>query len=146
MTSWLRSPTLQATGSVARDHLALERTLLAWLRTGLGFIALGIAVERFSQLEGYQPTPAPSDQHVSKRKILDAQNEHILVATLLGAGTGSIAYGSVRYFSTMKLLQRNLYRPAYFGAAALGIGVAGLAGAAVLSNSTETFRYNDSKR
>ncbi|KAF1981805.1 hypothetical protein K402DRAFT_398204 [Aulographum hederae CBS 113979] len=47
----LKSPTLSNTGSTARDHLASERTFLAWLRTGLGFIALGVAVERFSQLQ-----------------------------------------------------------------------------------------------
>ena len=35
-------------GSAMRDHLANERTLLAWLRTGLAFMAFGIAVEKFS--------------------------------------------------------------------------------------------------
>ncbi|MFW2381923.1 MAG: YidH family protein [Acidimicrobiales bacterium] len=35
------------TGSRARDHLANERTYLAWVRTALGGLALGIAVERF---------------------------------------------------------------------------------------------------
>lgn len=34
--------------SAMRDHLANERTLLAWLRTGLAFMAFGIAVEKFS--------------------------------------------------------------------------------------------------
>lgn len=38
-------------GSVVRDDFASERTLLACLRTGLGFVALGIAFERFSQLD-----------------------------------------------------------------------------------------------
>lgn len=42
-----KTPIYQNTGSTARDHLASERTFLAWLRTGLGFIALGIAIERF---------------------------------------------------------------------------------------------------
>ncbi|KKY19470.1 hypothetical protein UCDDS831_g05440 [Diplodia seriata] len=47
----MRGPIYRNTGSVARDHLASERTFLAWLRTGLGFVALGIAIERFSQLD-----------------------------------------------------------------------------------------------
>ena len=34
--------------SAMRDHLANERTLLAWVRTGLSFMAFGIAVEKFS--------------------------------------------------------------------------------------------------
>ena len=29
-----------------RDHLANERTLLSWVRTGVGLISLGIVVER----------------------------------------------------------------------------------------------------
>lgn len=56
------APTLQNTGSTARDHLASERTFLAWLRTGLGFIALGIGVERFSRLE-IQSSRLESHQH-----------------------------------------------------------------------------------
>jgi putative membrane protein len=31
-------------GSTARDHLANERTFLAWVRTALGIVGLGVAV------------------------------------------------------------------------------------------------------
>ena len=31
-----------------RDHLANERTFLAWIRTGLGIMAFGFVVEKFS--------------------------------------------------------------------------------------------------
>lgn len=34
--------------SAMRDHLANERTLLAWVRTSLAFMAFGIAVEKFA--------------------------------------------------------------------------------------------------
>jgi len=34
-------------GSRARDHLANERTYLAWIRTALSFTALGIAIAKF---------------------------------------------------------------------------------------------------
>ncbi|CRG89614.1 hypothetical protein PISL3812_06653 [Talaromyces islandicus] len=37
-------------GSVARDHLALERTFLAWLRTSLAFASIGIAVTQLFRL------------------------------------------------------------------------------------------------
>ncbi|HZU11297.1 MAG TPA: DUF202 domain-containing protein [Chloroflexota bacterium] len=33
-----------------RDHLANERTLLAWIRTGIALIALGFVVSKFSIL------------------------------------------------------------------------------------------------
>lgn len=37
-------------GSVARDHLALERTFLAWLRTSVSFASIGIAVTQLFRL------------------------------------------------------------------------------------------------
>jgi putative membrane protein len=33
-------------GTEAREHLANERTLLAWVRTGVGLISFGLVVER----------------------------------------------------------------------------------------------------
>jgi putative membrane protein len=37
----------------ARDHLANERTYLAWIRTSLSITALGLAVVKFSVFENY---------------------------------------------------------------------------------------------
>lgn len=34
-------------GSFARDHMANERTLLAWIRTGIALIAIGLAFSKF---------------------------------------------------------------------------------------------------
>lgn len=44
------SISLENKGSVARDHLALERTFLAWLRTSLAFASIGIAVTQLFRL------------------------------------------------------------------------------------------------
>ncbi len=127
MFSRLRTPVLKNSGSTARDHLASERTFLAWLRTGLGFIALGIAVERFSQFEIVPPSLSPAD----KSKTGDDKNKsETLVLGLLGVGSGSIVYGTTRYFSNMRMLEMGLYKPSFYGAAGLSVVVVGGAGAA----------------
>lgn len=136
-----KTPVYQNTGSTARDHLASERTFLAWIRTGLGFLALGIAIERFSQLdlrellkplrehqEGLQgrgprkPDPAEIEHELEK------EQSQVLVGTLMALGSGSIVYGTSRYFSNLKLLERGLFKPSYHGSALLAASVAGLAG------------------
>ncbi|TLD26472.1 hypothetical protein PspLS_04447 [Pyricularia sp. CBS 133598] len=143
----LRSPTYPNTGSVARDHLASERTFLAWIRTGLGFVALGIAIERFSQLDlsellrpqssatttaaaasSSSSSSASPSQHQRAQSQHDRDQTRALVGPLLGLGSGSIVYGAARYFSNLVMLERGLFRPAYYGVAVLAAGVAGLSG------------------
>ncbi|KAK5990327.1 hypothetical protein PT974_08594 [Cladobotryum mycophilum] len=48
--SKFQSLELENKGSVARDHLALERTFLAWLRTSLAFASIGVAVTQLFRL------------------------------------------------------------------------------------------------
>ena len=129
---------LKNSGSTARDHLASERTFLAWLRTGLGFIALGIAVERFSQFEfipssSPSPPPSPSCPPVpaDSGKNRDSKDKSgNLVLGLLATGSGSIVYGTTRYFSNMRMLEKGLYKPSFFGAGGLSAAVVGLTAAA----------------
>lgn len=44
---WKVAYSLENKGSVARDHLASERTYLAWLRTSLSLASIGIGQSRF---------------------------------------------------------------------------------------------------
>ena len=44
------SKTLDLQGSVARDHLANERTFLAWIRTGFATAALGVVIARMQMI------------------------------------------------------------------------------------------------
>lgn len=148
-----KAPTYANTGSVARDHLASERTFLAWMRTGLGFVALGIAVERFSQLDletlidhllpdhakASKQSRAESDREARHRQ----DREQMLVGMLLGTGGGSIVYGVTRYFSTMRLLEGGKFRPSYFGAAGLGIVVSTMAGGAYWSTLRREIQRHD---
>lgn len=131
MTPWLRfaSPSYKNTGSLARDLLASERTYLAWTRTGIGFIALGMAVERLSRfeavaLQGKKPPKAGEQEHGEAES-----SERLLVRTLVGLGTGCMVYATKRYFSVLRALEKDKFRPAYQGVLAMGTVLGGLGGA-----------------
>ena len=57
------------------------------------------------------------------------QNE-TLVLGLLAIGSGSIVYGTTRYFENMRMLERGLYKPSFYGAGGLSVAVVGVTGAA----------------
>ncbi|GAA5981054.1 hypothetical protein JCM5350_000026 [Sporobolomyces pararoseus] len=58
---------LENKGSVARDHLASERTFLAWLRTSLALASIGIAITQLFRLPASTTgtTPAPNTSTTS---------------------------------------------------------------------------------
>ncbi|GAA2229405.1 MULTISPECIES: YidH family protein [Kitasatospora] len=80
------------TGSRARDHLANERTYLAWLRTGISVAALGVAVAKFAPHRGL----------------------HAVVSgmILIFAGLLVSGYGTARYRSVGEQLEAGVYAPA----------------------------------
>ena len=104
-------------------------------------MALGTAIERFSRvdLEAFMQQVSPSRPGVSKpdstdhreasSSTHDKSQEHLLAAALLGTGSGSIVYGVGRYFSNMRMLEKGLFKPSYFGAGALGLTIASVTGA-----------------
>ena len=130
---YFRATTLPNTGSLARDLLASERTFLSWCRTGLGFIALGVALEKVEAFAAISPT------------LLHLQDSRTKVAAgiLVASGSICVAHGTQRYFSTMKLLQEGKFRPNVGGVSFMAIASVGmaLAGAfAVLENEQKQKR------
>ena len=114
------SPELKNTGSLARDLLASERTFLAWARTGLGFIALGVALEKVEAFAAISPTLLHLEDSRTK----------LAAGVLVGSGSLCVAHGTARYFAVMRGLERGVFRPNVAGvtmmaAATLGIAFAG---------------------
>lgn len=145
MTPWVRlaGPTFKNTGSTARDHLASERTYLAWTRTGLGCVTLGIAIERFSRLEYMGFGGNQSQSRNNQKDGKDESSLRLLAGTLVTVGTVSMVYATRRYFTLCRLLSQGNFRPAYHGAAAMG-AVMGALGAGVSMRMASTW-LSDSK-
>ena len=82
--------------AAARDHLANERTLLAWQRTALALLGLGFLVDRFA-FEGRGGTVAGS----------------ILGLALIAIGALASVAGTVRFLRTERDIEQATYRPAH---------------------------------
>lgn len=90
---------LENKGSVARDHLALERTFLAWLRTSLAFASIGIAV---TQLFRLNTSTQSADPNAPENKL-----KHVgkpLGVTFLGIAVLVLMIGVNRYYESQAWL------------------------------------------
>lgn len=107
------------TGSVARDHLANERTFLAWSRTGLGFVGLGIALQT--------TVPFLSGSSNTSKKLQLELETRVNIASLIFFGTGVmfLGYAIQRYLYITKLLQQGKFCTSVSGALLVS-GVSGL--------------------
>jgi putative membrane protein len=93
--------------NLARDHLANERTFLAWVRTSVAIVVFGFAIGRFAialrQLARFQG-------QVSKSTGLSVWMGMI---SILG-GVAMVVAGLLRYRKTRVLLDQGKFEPAGF--------------------------------
>ena len=91
----------------ARDHLANERTFLAWVRTGAAIVVFGFAIGRFAiairQLTALQGHP-----------VRTAGISVWLGSYTIGAGVLLVVAGLVRYRKTRAQLDAGTFEPAGF--------------------------------
>ena len=115
--------------NLARDHLANERTFLAWVRTGVAMVVFGFAIGRFA---------------IAIRQWMDMQGQwHAVPTAVLSVWFGTVAIlagvpvclaGLVRYRRTREQIDLGNFQPAGFIIDLVGILTAlfGLALAAYL--------------
>jgi putative membrane protein len=91
----------------ARDHLANERTFLAWVRTSVAIVVFGFAIGRFAiamrQLTALQG-------HASKTTGISVVMGMISIL----AGVVMMIAGGARYRKTRALLDEGKFQPAGF--------------------------------
>jgi putative membrane protein len=84
--------------SRARTHLANERTFLAWLRTGLGLIVVGLGAAQFLERD---------------RELGAGVSVVSAFAVFLAlAGTATVAIGAVHYVQGRERIEAERFRPA----------------------------------
>jgi putative membrane protein len=91
----------------ARDHLANERTFLAWVRTGVAIVVFGFAIGRFA---------------IAMRQLTAMQGQVLRTAGLsvwigmssILAGVAVVIAGLFRYRKTRVLLDAGKFEPAGF--------------------------------
>lgn len=88
------------------DHLANERTYLAWVRTGIGIMAFGFVVVKFSLF-------VKQIGFVLQTKITSPSHGYsaLIGIILVALGALSILFAFLQYRRTEKQLRTGTYKP-----------------------------------
>lgn len=102
-----------------RVFFAAERTLLAWVRTGIAVMALGFVVERFGffmALVAQEVGAVTGPMHTTASSVIGT--------LLVAAGAGVIAFATVQHARFVRTLPASDLPPSYRIGWALGFSIA----------------------
>lgn len=99
--------------SLARDHMANERTFLSWIRTSIGIMAFGFVIEKFalfikeiSLLLGNSSSPILPKEVPS---LEGYSSSFGVILVCIGALISLLAF--IKFKRTEKWIEDNTYRP-----------------------------------
>jgi len=110
--------------TLARDHLANQRTLLAWIRTALALMGLGFVVARFGL---FLREAAAGGQPPSPGSAFSAPIGIALVVT----GVLAVVVSTIRFLQARREISLRRFRPVSFAELAL-VAIVVVAGAALI--------------
>ncbi|MGL5084017.1 MAG: YidH family protein [Microcoleaceae cyanobacterium] len=94
----LNMTVLKKTSERARDHLANERTYLAWMRTAIALTGFGVLIARLRYLVSPE-TPGTG-------------NGWALGLLFALTGLLTVLFSTWHYFSVLRAIEKNAYKPA----------------------------------
>ncbi|PCH40380.1 hypothetical protein WOLCODRAFT_136834 [Wolfiporia cocos MD-104 SS10] len=107
------SLTLENSGSVARDHLASERTFLAYVRTSLTIASMGVALVQLFTIAG------GTNQQLQRYS-------RPLGATIIVIGLCTLFLGVIRYYAVQNALVKGVYPVARVSAVFVAFALCGI--------------------
>lgn len=115
-------------GAGPSDHLANERTFLAWIRTGVAIMGFGFVVVKFALF-----IKQISIVLAGKNNVLPSKGYSTQIGILLVAMGAFIAlYSYFRYRITEKQLLNRAYKPSMLPALLLTVGIVIIGGLLVV--------------
>lgn len=110
----------------ANDHLANERTFLAWIRTSIGLMALGFVIEKFSYFMDEFRVFLGRNDGSSGSELPDRSPIFGIVFVIAGVIIGFVAY--LQYKRIGRQIELGNFRPVFglsnaFMVAVIAVGI-----------------------
>ncbi|KAJ1667369.1 hypothetical protein EV178_001363 [Coemansia sp. RSA 1646] len=96
---------LENKGSVARDHLANERTYLAWIRTSLSMVTVGVAIRQLYRVS----IDLGKDSNSADSAAEDPLAGIVLGVCFVFLGMLFVFIGLYRYFRSQSLMTKGKF-------------------------------------